>query len=111
MMWYKNVRLILDSLALLQQEGVPFGRFSSGDGYDAPDIQAYSVARGLRTAPFSPAPFMTGRHCAHITAWRTSFSFPQPTTPRASWSRRPPPATAPPCSLYGKLRGRGCSPC
>ena len=48
MMWYKNVRLILDSLALLQQEGVPFRALLVGDGYDAPDIQAYSVARGLQ---------------------------------------------------------------
>lgn len=48
MMWYKNVRLILDSLALLQKEGVPFRALLVGDGYDAPDIRAYAVTRGLQ---------------------------------------------------------------
>ena len=110
MMWYKNVRLILDSLALLQQEGVPFRALLVGDGYDAPDIQAYSVARGLRTAPFSPAPFMTGRHCAHITAWRTSFSFLnlRHLGHRGQGGRRlrlPHPARS------GSCAAEGCSPC
>lgn len=47
MMWYKNTRLILDSLKILQKEGVPFRAFMIGDGYDAPDIRAYSQQLGL----------------------------------------------------------------
>ena len=110
MMWYKNVRLILDSLALLQQEGGTVPALLVGDGYDAPDIQAYSVARGLQDrAVFTGAIYDREALRAYYSL-ADLFLFPQPTTPRASWSRKPPPATAPPCS-YGKLRGRGCSPC
>lgn len=102
MMWYKNVRLILDSLGPPAAGGgtVP-GASRSGTDMTPPIFRPIPSPAASRTAPFSPAPFITGRHCAHITAWRTSFSSPQPTTPRASWSRRPPPATAPPCS-YGE---------
>lgn len=48
MMWYKNTRLILDSLKLLKGEGVPFKAFFVGDGYDAPDIRAHAEACGLQ---------------------------------------------------------------
>ena len=48
MMWYKNIRLILDSLALLQEEGVPFRALLVGDGYDAPDIRTYAATLGLQ---------------------------------------------------------------
>lgn len=48
MMWYKNIRLILDSLALLREEGVPFRALLVGDGYDAPDIRAYAGSLGLQ---------------------------------------------------------------
>ena len=47
MMWYKNVRLILDALRILQKEGVPFRAFLVGDGYDAVDIRAYAQGLGL----------------------------------------------------------------
>ena len=47
MMWYKNVRLILDALKYLYGQGVPFRAFLVGDGFDAPDIQAYAKGIGL----------------------------------------------------------------
>ena len=42
MMWYKNIRLILDTLSLVQKEGVPFRAFFVGDGYDLPEIRQYA---------------------------------------------------------------------
>ncbi|MCI9414308.1 MAG: glycosyltransferase family 4 protein [Clostridiales bacterium] len=48
MMWYKNVRLILDTLSRAKKAGLPFRAFMVGDGYDAPDIRAYSEALGMQ---------------------------------------------------------------
>lgn len=42
MMWYKNIRLILDTLAILRNNGMDFRAFFIGDGYDLPDIKAYA---------------------------------------------------------------------
>lgn len=47
MMWYKNIRLILDSLKLLHEEGQAFRAFFIGDGYDLPDIRQYAYDIGL----------------------------------------------------------------
>ena len=47
MMWYKNVRIILDTLDLMRRDGVPFRAFLIGDGQDAPAIRQYAAAVGL----------------------------------------------------------------
>ena len=47
MMWYKNVRLILDTLKILRGRGVPFRALMVGDGYDAPAIREYASQQGL----------------------------------------------------------------
>lgn len=47
MMWYKNVRLILDSLKILKSKGVPFRAFMIGDGFDAPHIRKYAADIGI----------------------------------------------------------------
>jgi 1,2-diacylglycerol 3-alpha-glucosyltransferase len=47
MMWYKNVKLILDSLKISKDKGVPFRAFMIGDGFDAPDIRKYAKDIGL----------------------------------------------------------------
>ena len=47
MMWYKNVRLILDSLRVLKQHGMPMRAFMIGDGFDAPAIRQYAAEIGL----------------------------------------------------------------
>ena len=47
MMWYKNTRLILDSLQYLRDKGVPFHAFMIGDGQDAPEIRWYASDIGL----------------------------------------------------------------
>ncbi len=48
LMWYKNLKIILDSLQMLRNEGQPFRAFIIGEGYDAPEIEAYSLACGLQ---------------------------------------------------------------
>lgn len=48
MMWYKNIRLILDSLARVKAEGLPFRALMVGDGFDAPAIRQYAAEIGLQ---------------------------------------------------------------
>ena len=47
MMWYKNIRLILDSLKIIKSKGVPLRLFMVGDGYDAPSMRKYTEELGL----------------------------------------------------------------
>lgn len=47
MMWYKNIRLMLDTYALLKQNGMSFRALFVGDGYDLPAIKQYATALGL----------------------------------------------------------------
>ena len=47
MMWYKNTRLILDSLKIVRQNGMDFHAFFIGNGYDLPDMKAYAAKQGL----------------------------------------------------------------
>lgn len=47
MMWYKNIRLILDALKTAKTMGLPFRAFLIGDGYDAPAIKRHAVDIGV----------------------------------------------------------------
>lgn len=47
MMWYKNIKLILDTLSLLQKNGIKFRAFFIGDGNDRPAIEQYAREHGL----------------------------------------------------------------
>lgn len=47
MMWYKNTRLILDTLRIAKDRGVPYRAFMIGNGFDAPEIKKYSEDIGL----------------------------------------------------------------
>lgn len=47
MMWYKNIRLMLDTYALLKQNGMPFRAIFVGDGYDLPAMKQYTADLGL----------------------------------------------------------------
>ncbi len=47
MMWYKNVKLILDTLNELKKAGVNFKAFMLGDGTDRPAIYHYSKSIGI----------------------------------------------------------------
>lgn len=42
MMWYKNIKLILDTLNILKDKGVSFRAFMIGSGFDLPDIKKYA---------------------------------------------------------------------
>lgn len=45
--WHKNLRLIIDSCALLKQRGVPYRAVIVGMGYDAEAIKHHARERGL----------------------------------------------------------------
>ncbi len=48
LMWYKNLKIILDSLKILHDNGQEFRAFIIGEGYDAPAIEKHSRACGLQ---------------------------------------------------------------
>lgn len=48
MMWYKNLKLILDSLRLTAAAGIPFKALFIGDGVDRAAIEAYAKNIGLK---------------------------------------------------------------
>ncbi len=100
MMWYKNVRLILDSVKLLKGEGVPFTAFFVETAM-TPRISGYMLkTAGSKKMPFSPALFMTGNIYGYFIPWRICSCFPPPTILPASSSKKLPPVTALP-SWYG----------
>ncbi len=47
MMWYKNIRLMLDTYALLKQNGMSFRALFVGEGYDLPAMKQYVTQLGL----------------------------------------------------------------
>ena len=47
MHWYKNIRLILEALALLRAKGLAFDMMMVGDGNDLPEIRLLAAAKGL----------------------------------------------------------------
>lgn len=47
MMWYKNIRLILDGLRIAKNAGLRFSMYFVGDGYDLPAIERYTQQIGL----------------------------------------------------------------
>lgn len=47
MMWYKNPRLILDTLALAKRRGLRFRMFFVGGGYELGDIKSYAEQAGV----------------------------------------------------------------
>ena len=46
-MWYKNLKIILDALKLLRDAGVRFKMFFVGDGPDRPAVEQYGHTLGL----------------------------------------------------------------
>lgn len=46
-MWYKNLKLIIDGLSLLRKSGIKFKALFIGDGPDRPYIEKYSRCVGL----------------------------------------------------------------
>ena len=56
MMWYKGLRIILDALAQLQENGVDFRMVFVGNGTDRDEVIAYSEELGLQDRVFFTAP-------------------------------------------------------
>ena len=52
LMWYKGLRIILDALAALRENGADFRMVFIGDGADSADVRAYSETLGLRDRCF-----------------------------------------------------------
>lgn len=47
MMWYKGVRLSIDGLKLVREQGLPLHMLFIGEGLDCPEIEAYVRSCGL----------------------------------------------------------------
>lgn len=47
MMWYKNLKIILDSLKILSQNGIKYKTFFVGDGPDRPAVEKYAKEIGI----------------------------------------------------------------
>ena len=47
MMWYKNVKIILDALKKLSKAGIAYRAFFVGDGVDRPAIEQYAKELGI----------------------------------------------------------------
>jgi glycosyltransferase involved in cell wall biosynthesis len=47
MMWYKNIKIILDSLKILSENGIKYKTFFVGDGPDRPSIEKYARDLGI----------------------------------------------------------------
>ncbi len=47
MMWYKNIKIILDSLKIIASSGIRFKTFFVGDGPDRPAIETYAKNIGI----------------------------------------------------------------
>ncbi|HBT64689.1 MAG TPA: glycosyl transferase [Ruminococcaceae bacterium] len=76
MMWYKNVRLILDSLKIAKQKGVPFRAFMIGDGLDAPQIKKYAEEIGLSEQAIFTGPIYDREYLRVFYSLADAFLFP-----------------------------------
>ncbi len=47
MMWYKNIKITLDALKILNENGIGYKMIFVGDGPDKPDIEKYSNEIGI----------------------------------------------------------------
>lgn len=49
MMWYKNIKIILDSLDIVNKAGIPFRAFFLGDGNDRASMEQYAASLDLQS--------------------------------------------------------------
>lgn len=47
LMWYKNIKIILDALKIIASSGIKFKTFFVGDGPDRPSIESYAKNIGI----------------------------------------------------------------
>lgn len=76
MMWYKNTRLILDSLKIAKEGGLPFRAFMIGDGFDAPAIREYAKEIGLEKDTIFTGPIYDREYLRVFYSLADIFLFP-----------------------------------
>jgi len=76
MMWYKNTRLILDSLKIAKDKGLPFRCFMIGSGLDAEDIQKYAAALQLNDEVIFTGPIYDREYLRVFYSLADMFLFP-----------------------------------
>lgn len=76
MMWYKNTRLILDSLKIVKEKGLPFRCFMIGGGLDAEDIQKYAADLSLTEEVIFTGPIYDREYLRVFYSLSDMFLFP-----------------------------------
>jgi len=76
MMWYKNTRLILDSLKIVKEKGLPFRCFMIGGGLDAEDIQKYAAELSLTDEVIFTGPIYDREYLRVFYSLSDMFLFP-----------------------------------
>ncbi len=76
MMWYKNTRLILDSLKIAKEKGLPFRCFMIGGGLDSDDIQKYAASLGLAEDTIFTGPIYDREYLRVFYSLADMFLFP-----------------------------------
>ncbi len=76
MMWYKNTRLILDSLKIVKEKGLPFRCFMIGGGIDADDIQKYANELSLTDEVIFTGPIYDREYLRVFYSLSDMFLFP-----------------------------------
>ncbi len=76
MMWYKNTRLILDSLKIAKEKGLPFRCFMVGGGLDSDDIRKYADSLGLSEDTIFTGPIYDREYLRVFYSLADMFLFP-----------------------------------
>ncbi|MDD2362919.1 MAG: glycosyltransferase [Oscillospiraceae bacterium] len=76
MMWYKNIRIILDTLKIAKSKGVPFRAFMIGDGFDAPKIREYAEEIGISDQTIFTGPIYDREYLRVFFSLADMFLFP-----------------------------------
>ena len=76
MMWYKNIRLMLDTYAILKQNGMPFKAFFIGEGYDLPAMEQYTRELGLENEVIFTGPIRDRNYLRVFYSTADLFFFP-----------------------------------
>lgn len=76
MMWYKNVRIILDSLKIVKEKGLPFRCFMVGSGLDAEEMHKYTEEIGLSNEVIFTGPIYDREYLRVFFSLADMFLFP-----------------------------------
>lgn len=94
MMWYKNLRLMLDALRIYKESGHSFRMFMIGKGTDMRAAEKYAAKIGLAKDITFTGKMSDRDDCAPSIAGLTHFSSPLPLIQTGLSSGRRPPADA-----------------